>query len=190
MNLGFDIDGVISDFAVTLANVVKNQYDLKITKAEMFYHDLNLLLGISNKEKHRLITETLLEDLTLIDGAKEALNNLYYEGNQILLLTARPKEMELITKSWLDRKCIPYSKLFLLNEGKKHIADVKLDLVVEDNLEDALGWSKKVENILVFDQPWNKSFNVNGLFKRVYCWKDILDEIEQLKISKSPKLFT
>jgi len=184
MNLGFDIDGVISDFAKTLARVVKKHYDLKLTEKEICYHDLDLLLGISKKEKNQLVTETLLKDLTLIDGAKEALLKLYSEGNQILILTARPKELEHITKGWLERKGIPYSKLFQLNEGKKHVADVKLDLVVEDNLEDAIGWSKKVKNILVFDHPWNRSFNVNGLFKRVYCWKDILDEIEQLKNHK------
>ena len=68
----------------------------------------------------------------------------------------------------------------MLNEGRKHLADVKLDLVVEDNLEDAIGWSKKVKNILVLGHPWNRSFNVKRLFKRVYSWKDILDEIEHL----------
>ena len=140
-----------------------------------------LLLGVSKEEKHQLVKETLLEDLALIIGAKEALLELYSGSNQIFILTARPKELENVTKDWLERKGIPYSQLYQLNEGEKHLADVKLDLVVEDNLEDAIGWSKKVKNILVYDHPWNRSFNVKGLFKRVYCWKDILEEIERFK---------
>jgi len=181
MNLGFDIDGVISDFAKTLARVVKKHYDLKLDETEICYHDLDLLLGISKEESSQLVKETLLGDIVLVKGAKEVLLKLYLEGHKIFILTARFKELENVTKDWLERRGVPYSHLFMLNEGRKHLADVKLDLVVEDNLEDAIGWSKKVKNILVFDHPWNRSFNVNGLFKRVYCWKDILDEIEHLE---------
>jgi len=184
MNLGFDIDGVISDFAKALARVVKKHYNLKLDETDICYPNLGLLLGISKEESSQLVKETLLEDMVLVKGAKEALLKLHLEGHKIFILTARSKELENVTKDWLERRGVPYSHLFMLNEGKKYLADVKLDLVVEDNLEDAIGWSKKVKNILVFDQPWNRSFNVNGLFKRVYCWKDILNEIDQLKNHK------
>jgi len=180
VNLGFDIDGVISDFAKTLARVVKKHYNLKLDETEICYHDLDLLLGISKEESSQLVKETLLGDIVLVKGAKEALLKLYLEGHKIFILTARFKELENVTKDWLERRGVPYSHLFMLNEGRKHLADVKLDLVVEDNLEDAIGWSKKVKNILVLGHPWNRSFNVKRLFKRVYSWKDILNEIEHL----------
>ena len=180
MNLGFDIDGVISDFAFTFMKIVKEKYNLLLTEKELLYHHLDLLLGINKKERRQLVKEILLEDLNLIPGAKDAILKLKAEGHEIILLTARYIELENVTKDWLKRKGIPYSNLFMLNEGKKHLADVRLDLLVEDNLEDTIGWSKKVKNILLFDHPWNKSFNVHGLFKRVYSWKDILDEIKLL----------
>lgn len=184
MNLGFDIDGVISDFARTLARVVKKHYNLKLDETEMCYHDLALLLGISKEESGQLVKETLLGDIVLVKGAKEALLKLYLEGHKIFILTARSKELESITRDWLKQKGVPFSQLFMLIEGEKHLADVKLDLLVEDNLKDAIGWSKKVKNVLVFDHPWNKSVNVKRLFKRVYSWKDIIDEIEHLDNSK------
>ena len=130
--------------------VVKKHYNLKLDETEICYHDLDLLLGISKEERDELVKVTLLEDLSLIDGAKEALMELYSENNQIFILTARSKELENITRYWLEQKGIPYSHLFILNEGKKHLADIKPDLVVEDNLEDAIGWSK-VKNILLFE---------------------------------------
>jgi uncharacterized HAD superfamily protein len=180
MNLGFDIDGVISDFATTLAKVIKNRYGLQLTEKEFCNHNLSCLLGISKEERSRLVKEILLQDLELIKGAKEALLKLHSEGHKIFILTARYKELENVTRDWLERKGIPYSHLIILNEGEKHLADVQLDLVVEDNLDDAIGWSKKVKNVLVLDHPWNRSFNVKRLFKRVYNWDDILNEVEYL----------
>jgi len=60
MNLGFDIDGVISDFAKARARVVKKHYNLKLDETEMCYHDLSLLLGISKEESNQLVKQTLL----------------------------------------------------------------------------------------------------------------------------------
>jgi len=180
MNLGFDIDGVISDFAKTLVGVIKKHYDLNLDETEICHHDLSLLLGISRVESRQLVKETLLSDIGLIEGAKEALYQLNLDGHKIFILTARSKEFESITKDWLEHMGVRYFALFMLNMGGKHLADVNLDLVVEDNLKEAVSLSRKVKNIFVFDHPWNRSFNVKGLFKRVYSWKNILDEIESL----------
>ncbi len=177
MNLGFDIDGVISDFVRTFAELVKKHYDLTIAEADIYCHDLNLVLGISKEERNGLIRETLQKDLTLNPGARDSLRKLYSNGHKILILTARPNDLVKITEDWLKRKEIPYSQLIQLDEGEKHLADVNLDFVVEDNLADAIGWSKKVKNILIYDHPWNQSFNVKGLFKRVHNWNEILREI-------------
>jgi uncharacterized HAD superfamily protein len=70
-----------------------------------------------------------------------------------------------------------------LTEGEKYRADVSLDLVVEDCLQDALEWSQKVKNVLVYDHPWNKTLNVNNLIKRVYSWDEIYEEVQRLKAS-------
>lgn len=185
MNLGFDIDGVISDFVRTFVRVVKKHYNQTITEADIYCHDLALVLGISKKERNALIRETLQEDLALNLGAKKTIKKLYSEGHQIFILTARPSDLVNATRDWLKKKSIPYSQLIQLSQGEKHLAKVNLDLVVEDNLEDAIGWSKKVKNILIYDHPWNQSFNVKGLFKRVHNWSEILEEIEQLKVRHS-----
>ncbi len=84
-----------------------------------------------------------MDDLELISGAKETLVKLESEGNQIFLLTARPSDLGDVTKSWLEKKGIPHSRIIQLNEGEKYLAKVDLDLIVEDNLEDAIEWSQK-----------------------------------------------
>ncbi|UCE28674.1 MAG: hypothetical protein JSV85_05190 [Candidatus Bathyarchaeota archaeon] len=181
MNLGFDIDGVISDFVAYFATIARKHYGLTLDESDIYCHDLDYVLGISRQERDRLVRETLLGDLQPIEGAKETLERLNSHGHKIIILTARFGDLNSVTRDWLQKKGIPYSLLIQSNQGEKHLAEVDLDLVVEDDLEDALGWSKKVKTVLVYDHPWNQSFNVKGLIKRVYSWNDIFEEIQQLK---------
>lgn len=182
MKLGFDIDGVISDFVGTFVKIVKREYDLTLTEADIYCHDLNLVLGISIKERNELIRKTLLNDMSVMPKAQRILTSLKSEGHQIFIVTARFKDLVSATKAWLNNKGIPYTRLIQLNQGEKYLAEVNLDLIVEDNLEDALEWSQKVEHILVYDHPWNQTLNVKGLIKRVHSWDDILKEIQLLNI--------
>ena len=185
MNLGFDIDGVISDFVKTFSELVEIRYDVKLNEAEIYCHDLNLVLGITKNERNQLITETLRKDLPLNHGAKATLERLSSEGHKICLLTARSGVPVEVTKDWLKRNSIPYTELFQLSEGEKYHANVSLDLIVEDCLQDALEWSQKVKNILVYDHPWNKTLNVKNLIKRVYSWDEIYEEVQRLKASSA-----
>lgn len=188
MKLGFDIDGVISDFVKTFIELVKKRYTLILKETDIYCHDLNLVLGITEEERNKLIRETIKQDLTLNLGAKEAIEKLFAEGHKVFLLTARPHDLIELTKTWLKKKGIPYTKLVQLNEGEKYLTEVDLDFVVEDNLEDAIGLSQKVKNILVYDHPWNQTLNVKGLIKRVFNWDDIFNEVQHLRDKSSLKV--
>jgi len=183
MNIGFDIDGVISNFVETFIKLVKKKYDVTLKETDIYCHDLNLVLGISKEESYQLIRETLKEDLTLNYGAKETLKKLSIGEHKIFILTARPRDLTEVTKDWLKRKDIPYTQIIQLNEGEKYLAKVDLDLIVEDNLEDAVEWSQRVKSILVYDHPWNKTLNVKRLITRVYSWDEIFQEVQRLEKS-------
>jgi len=159
MNLGFDIDGVIANFSKPLLDTIKEKYGLTLQVMDIYTFDLNIVLGITKAEGNQLITETLKKDLPLNSGAKETLEQLSREGHSIYLLTGRYDHLRDLTQSWLKEKGVPYNQLHLLNIGEKYLAKVDpLDLIVEDSLEEALEWTHKVRNVLVYDQPWNKTF--------------------------------
>jgi uncharacterized HAD superfamily protein len=182
MNLGFDIDGVIANFSKPLLETIKENYGLNLKVSDIYTFSLNIVLGITKAEGIHLITETLKKDLPLNFGAKETLEQLSREGHSIYLLTGRYDYLRELTQSWLKEKGVPYTQLHLLNIGEKYLAKVDpLDLIVEDSLEEALEWTHKVRNVLVYDQPWNKTLNVKNLTKRVYNWNEIYNEIHQLK---------
>jgi uncharacterized HAD superfamily protein len=183
MNLGFDIDGVIANFTEPLLEIIKDKYGLALKVSDIYTFDLGVVLGITKTESNQLINETLKKDLPLNSGAKETLEQISREGHSIYLLTGRFGYLRDLTQSWLKEKEVPYTQLHLLNVGEKYLAKVEpLDLVVEDSLEEALEWTRKVRNVLVYDQPWNRTLNVKGLTKRVYNWSQIYSEVQSLTV--------
>lgn len=176
MKIGIDIDGVISNFVKNFRVIVRDAYNIDLQEQDIYVHDLYLVLGISKIEAFNLIYKCLTQDLELIEGAREGLTKLYND-HEIFILTARPKELNGLTEKWLKKKNLPYHRLIHLNEGNKHMVDVRLDIIIEDNLTDAINWIGKSKVILVYDHFWNKSLNVEKLFKRVHNWTEIIDII-------------
>jgi uncharacterized HAD superfamily protein len=183
LNLGFDIDGVIANFTQPLLDVIKENYGVNLNSSDIYTFDLNIVLGITKSEGNQLVNQTLKKDLPLNPGAKETLEKLSRDGHNIYLLTGRYEYLRDITQSWLKEKGVPYTQLHMLNVGEKYRANVDpLDLIVEDSLVDALEWTHKVKNVLLYDQPWNRTLNVKNLTKRVYGWNEIYETIQNLKI--------
>jgi len=174
MKIGIDIDGVISNFVKNFIKIVKKEYFIDLREQDIYAHDLFLVLGITEEEAMKLIHKTLIEDLDLISGAKKSINQLKNK-HEIYLLTARSDDFNSNTKNWLKRKGIPYDELIHLDEGRKYQANLKLDIIVEDNLKDAIRWIDKSNEVIIFDHPWNRSLNVSKLFKRAFNWQEIVE---------------
>ncbi len=180
MNLGFDIDGVISNFTTQFTDIIQRKYGFRLTDRDMYSYDVNLVLGITKDEVADIVTETLKSDLPLNPMAKETLDKLASEGHNIFLLTARSDALIDHTSRWLNLKGVTHNGLFHLKTGEKYLADISVDIVVEDNLEEALELTRKVKHVLLYDQPWNKTKNIKGLLKRVHDWSEIYEEVHKI----------
>jgi uncharacterized protein len=183
MNLGFDIDGVICDFTVQLNKVVKKKFGKTLSQQDMYCYDVDLVLGIPKEEVEEIVLKTLKSDLPLNPSAKETLDKLSSEGHAIYLITARSTKLADYTAKWLKKKQIPYKTIYHLSPGKKNSVEIHIDLAVEDSLEEAIELTKKVEHVLLYNQPWNKTLNVKNIIKRVNNWNEIYNEVN--KINKS-----
>lgn len=185
MKLGFDIDGVIANFAGTLIQTIKKNYGLALTEQDIKSFSLSIVLGITKTEETQLITDILYKDLPLYPGAKETLTQLSQEGHSIYLLTGRYAPLRELTESWLKEKGVPYNDLRLLEMGKKYQVNIEgLAVVVEDSLEEALEWTNKVKTVLIYDHPYNQTLNVKNLTKRVHSWSEIYREIHRIAEDK------
>jgi uncharacterized HAD superfamily protein len=189
MNLGFDIDGVIADFANVLISLVKEKYNIVFTKEEIYCHDINLVLGLTKRETESLITEAFSQQIDLINGSKSILEKLQEERHKIYLLTARSKHLRKMTENWLKKNGICYTQLIHLDKGEKNQTKLNLDIIVEDCLQEALEWSPKIQNIIVYNHPWNQTRNIKKIIKRVKNWDEIYLEIQKVNQKRSKPTF-
>ncbi len=190
MNIGIDIDNVISNFNEVLLN-------------EFFIHDKDLRNnGIINAnadyitrgmfdwtkeeldEFYMSNIERIAKKLVVLDGAKEYIDKLKNDGYNIFIITGRdngeytnPYEM---TKKWLNENSIYYDKLILTNAYDTHSKTKEclkyhIDIMIDDSkriCEDCV-----INNIttLLMDTPYNKDSNIT----RVHNWEEIYEFITE-----------
>lgn len=186
MNIGIDIDNVISD------------YDNCFIK-ECLLHDKTLRNnGIINKNAadilngmfdwtpeevtsfYRNNAERIVTNLTTIPYSKEYIDRLKADGHKIIIITARDfgvySNPHTLTRTWLSNNHIYYDKLILT----KYPRD-KLEKCMENNIHLMIDDSKTIyqdcikNNIpaLLMDTIGNRDINET----RVHNWKEIYDFI-------------
>jgi len=140
------------------------------------------ILGVSS---HSFAANIFKNVLTKIDHP--VIKNAHYyinkfgERHKIVIVTARPKKFNKITKEWFKLHKIRYDKLINI-EKDKHVVLEKFDFFIDDHLGEIILASSIVGlKLLLFDQPWNKSRNIKKIFTRVKTWKEIYSIIESTK---------
>ena len=197
MNIGIDIDNVISNFDGAL-------------KKEFLIHDKELRnTGIINPEAHMTrgmfdwtddeIWTFYLENigritpnLNVIEGAKEYIEKLKKDGHTIVIITGRDngeyKDPHTMTKKWLKEKGIVYDKLIFTNgykNGKQGKAEKCLENDIDVMIDDSARICKECfqNNIttLIMDKPSNREAKE---ITRVHNWKEIYEFITNHKKEK------
>ena len=197
MNIGIDIDNVISNFDGAL-------------KKEFLIHDKELRnTGIINPEAHMTrgmfdwtydeIWTFYLENigritpnLDVIEGAKEYIEKLKKDGHTIVIITGRDngeyKDPYTMTKKWLKEKGIVYDKLIFTNgykNGKQGKAEKCLendiDVMIDDSARICRECFQKNITTLIKDKPSNRD---ETEIARVHNWKEIYEFITNYKKEK------
>lgn len=177
MKIAIDIDGVVTDFVSTFRQVVREAYDRELRYEDIYVHDLFLVLGVTEERAIELIRKTLSLDLVPMPGALDGLARLS-ESHEVVLVTARPPDMMGITAEWLRRHKVPHHGLINLREGEKHGHGDEFDVVIDDHLRELVGFVGKAKKLIIFDHPWNRTLNVEGLFYRARGWSEVVRIIE------------
>ena len=197
MNIGIDIDNVISKFDEAL-------------EEEFLKHDKELRnTGIINPNKHMTEgmfdwtneevwsfylenIERIAKNLEVKEGAKEYIEKLKEDGHTIVIITGRDNgeyiEPYGMTKKWLREKEIPYDKLIFVNgykNGKQGKAAKCIENGIDVMIDDSRGICKECfqNNIttLIMDKPCNRELKE---ITRVHNWKEIYEFITNYKKEK------
>jgi len=194
MNLGFDLDEVISKTAHMAIDYCNYELgtNAKVEDLNHFWFQKNIFTA--NEEKQKAMcsamtwavhSEDMLATVKPYKNAVKCLNILNKSGHKIYIITKREHDFKDSTATWLCHNNIPFTKLVMTdgNEKGQHIKKYKLDCYVDDclpNLEEMaqaqLRWRK---GLMVLTRPWNSWLNFNpDIITRVNTWQDIIRNIE------------
>ena len=197
MNIGIDIDNVISKFDEALEEEFLKQ-DKELRNTGIINPNKHMTEGMFDWTDDELWPfyleniERIAQNLDVKEGAKEYIEKLKEDGHTIVIITGRDNgeytDPYNMTKKWLKDKEIPYDKLIFVN-GYKNNKQGKAAKCIENGIDvmidDSRGICKECfqNNIttLIMDKPCNREIKE---ITRVYNWKDIYEFITNYKKEK------
>lgn len=193
MNIGIDIDGVLTDFeryAIDYGTkmCVEKNWPINIDVSE--YMEVNAFEW--NDEQAELFWDKyFIKYLTESPArafAPEIIEKLRQEGNKICLITARHDDemteeyygqMQPLTKEWLKKQNIKYDKIIFKKEKLQPCIENNIDVMIEDSPENIEKLSKQIK-VIKFDCQYNKDVN-NENVTTAYSWYHIYRIIKEMK---------
>lgn len=163
LRIGIDLDGVVHDFVGAYRRFLRSFVGHRHTMPEPtrwdFYEDWNVTKA---DFLAHLNTEGAVFDGKPYPGAIGALDQLRDAGHSIHIVTHRPASQVRTTCDWLEKWSVPYDTLTFAED--KTIA--KVDVFLEDNVENYEALRAAGVQAFLLDRPWNR----DRLARRVDDW--------------------
>jgi len=181
----FDIDGVVADTGKAMINIVQNDLSKKwVSVEDIIEYDITKLSWLNSHEIEHLLTKFSQPEfyyyIPPMLYAAEVTNMLRQKGWQITFVTARPAFLYDVTLYWLKKHQIFFNNLIISRPEEKinYCVNSNECFLVEDRADLVAQIAKQMPEmkIFIYDQPWNRSINVE---KRIKTLKEI---VEVLKI--------
>ena len=191
MRIGIDLDDTITKTDEILFKYAKiyneeekilfniNREEWNLTKA-FGWNEENI------KEFFSKYLKSIYEEAEIKENAKERINKLKDDGNEIIIITARDtkslKEVHEVCKDWLINNKINVDKIVVDGENKaQKCLENKIDIFIDDNICNCENVYNNLKiPVLLMNGRYNKDYQ-NPKIKRVYNWNEIYNEICKYK---------
>lgn len=198
MNIGIDIDNVISNFNEVLKQEFL-EHDKKLRNTGIINPNKHMTEGMFDWTDEELLPfyleniERIAQNLDAKEGAKEYIEKLKEDGHTIVIITGRDNgeysDPYSMTKKWLKEKGIEYDKLILTDayNNNKHAKTEKcfennIDIMIDDSKRNCRDCVENNITTLLMDTPYNRTEND---IIRVHNWKEIYEFITNYKKEKA-----
>ena len=177
--IGIDIDdtlGVfISDFLDFYNELKRTNFRLE----DIYTLPIREVLGLTEKEE-RVWFDAYNEKFPLTEGKTirgtiEVINKLHRQGDYLMAVTGRSEQIKEKTQLWLDQKYSgKISELHCKPHGiRKAEMKLRLDVIVEDNSDEALAFAEAGVRTYLLDYPWNRKVDSRENIVRVCSWEEL-----------------
>ncbi len=159
LRLGIDLDGVVADFTSGWISRYNQEFDAEIDPASVtFWDGIHKLTHFADMAEFwhwssDVDGASIFRHLEPYDGAIEALNTLFDEGHEIVILTHKPRFAISDTFAWLAEHGLKSREVHLIERKW----DIDCDLYIDDadhNLEAYVHY-RPDRLICRYVQPWN-----------------------------------
>jgi len=176
MKIGVDIDNVISNTFLDLANYF-NEFMGKSAESKD-------VVEVMRKEKLKMLAYWLItwkdKLLTKVSPIEESADLIkkWHKDHEIVLVTSRISIFNKQTKDWLKKHGIPYHELHHAKEKTKHKKAKGCRIFIEDNIDECEVLADYCEKVFLIDYPWNRRKHDKKNIVRVKGFKDISAHID------------
>lgn len=179
MNIGIDIDGVLTDLHSFMIEVGPEFFKRK--PENIYGYDFTGMFNVDMNECNACWDKYLDYYLSIPprEGAVKVINELHNRGYKIYIITARVDELLEKTTKWLKDNNVYYDYFFNPGEDKSVcIKENNIDVMVEDSPTNIKDLSKYCK-ILAMKAKYNEHINRENV-TYVDNWKEILDYFDML----------
>lgn len=198
MNIGIDIDGVLTDLEKAIIDFgtkmsVEEKWPIKIDVSKYWEVEaLEWTQEQADKFWNKYLVEYVVESKPRM-FSEEIIEMLKKEENNIYIITARneygmPPEyygkMQELTREWLKNQDIKYDKLIFARDSEKlhQCIENNVEIMIEDSPNNIEDISKKIK-VIKFDCQYNKQI-LGANVVTAYSWYHIYDIIEKVNKEK------
>lgn len=194
MRIGIDVDDTITETYETMfayaqefnCSILKREcsykpfYDLPSHKTIEFVHNWT---KEELNEYYEMYYDKILNNAKSKTLAKEYINKLKAENNEIIIITARPDtdtvNAKELTVKWFEKNGIAYDEIITNAEPKGAIAkENKIDVFIDDSMENCVDVSNYGIKSYIMDSRTNTK-NYDERVKRIYSWPQFYQEIKK-----------
>jgi len=173
---GIDIDGVLTDVDAMLDELAithtgrpwPREFAATPTSTTELIPD-HLLQRIFDD-----FHESRLSILTLLPGAREALEQLN-QHYRLVLVTARRPSSEPLTRDWLRQHGVPFDALYHLEN--KCESPEKLTVAIDDHPRHITRYLEEGIRCFVMDYPRNRALEPHPHLTRVQSWPEVMERL-------------
>lgn len=193
MNIGIDIDGVLTDLERATTDYgtkmcVEENWPINLDLSEYWeVKTFSWTQEQADKFWNRYLVPYVVESPAR-KFAREIIEKLQQEGNKIYIITARDEtgmppeyygKMQELTKEWLKNQNIKYDKLIFTSDEEKlqQCLENKVDIMIEDSPSNIQNISSKIK-VIKFDCQYNKHVTGENVTTG-YSWYHIYDIIKK-----------
>lgn len=186
MNICIDIDGTMTtkDYYIPFFNRFFNK---NISFEDMKVYDLSKVYGVSEgdiRKFYNLMGARMHASASIQPHVSETILK-WRKRHKVSIVTARLKEQEPITVTWLEKYGLSQIDLHSLGKSEKleFSKTLHCDLFIEDHPIESLRLAEEGIQVLLMDNPYNRQV-IHSNINRVNDWYEIDSYVERLETSR------